>query len=65
MDILVFIFGAVIGSFLNVCIYRLPRGLSIVKPRSYCPKCKRQILWSNNIPIVSYLVLGGKCRDCR
>ncbi|MBP7056221.1 MAG: prepilin peptidase [Candidatus Omnitrophica bacterium] len=65
MEILVFIFGAVIGSFLNVCIYRLPLGLSIVRPRSYCPKCKRQILWSNNIPIVSYLVLGGRCRDCR
>lgn len=57
--------GLVVGSFLNVCIYRLPRGQSVVWPASHCPHCRRPLRWFENIPIVSYLVLGGVCRTCR
>ena len=60
-----FIFGALIGSFLNVCIYRIPEGKSIVSPRSYCPKCAHPVRSFDNVPLLSYLVLGGHCRDCR
>jgi len=56
--------GAVLGSFLNVCIVRLPLGQSLVRPRSRCPKCQRPIPWSENIPIISWLVLKGRCRGC-
>jgi leader peptidase (prepilin peptidase)/N-methyltransferase len=59
------LFGAIIGSFLNVCIHRLPRGSSVVWPASACPQCGRGLAWFENIPVVSYLVLGGKCRTCR
>jgi leader peptidase (prepilin peptidase)/N-methyltransferase len=59
-----FIFGAAIGSFLNVCIYRLPAGESVVTPRSRCPSCHTPIRSSDNIPIVSYLLLRGRCRGC-
>jgi len=59
-----FILGSVVGSFLNVCVYRLPRGLSVIKPRSRCPKCDSPIAWYDNIPIVSWLMLGAKCRHC-
>lgn len=62
--IIVFIFGAVIGSFLNVCIYRIPRGLSIISPSSACPFCGARIRFYDNIPIISYLILKGKCRNC-
>jgi leader peptidase (prepilin peptidase) / N-methyltransferase len=56
--------GLVFGSFLNVCISRLPRHESIVHPRSYCPRCKSPIRWFDNIPILSWLLLRGRCRDC-
>jgi leader peptidase (prepilin peptidase)/N-methyltransferase len=58
------IFGLLIGSFLNVCIYRWPRDLSVVRPRSYCPACEKQIAAWDNIPLVSYIMLAGKCRNC-
>jgi len=60
-----FILGAVVGSFLNVCIYRIPAGKSIVSPPSACPHCGQHIRWFQNIPILSYLFLGGKCASCR
>jgi leader peptidase (prepilin peptidase)/N-methyltransferase len=59
------LFGSVIGSFLNVCIYRLPLRKSIVWPASACPQCGRALSWYENIPIVSFAVLGGRCRTCR
>lgn len=59
-----FILGAVIGSFCNVCICRWPSGESVVQPRSRCPKCLNCIAWYDNIPLVSWLVLGAKCRHC-
>jgi leader peptidase (prepilin peptidase)/N-methyltransferase len=59
-----FIFGAVVGSFFNVCIFRLPAETSIVKPRSQCPYCKHPIRNCDNIPLVSFILLRGKCRDC-
>jgi len=62
--ILVVVVGLVWGSFLNVVIYRLPRDLSLVRPPSSCPKCGRRIKWYDNIPVLSYLLLGGKCRFC-
>lgn len=64
LTIIVFLFGLSIGSFLNVCIYRLPRGSSIVRPRSFCPSCGVPIAWYDNIPLLSYLLLRGRCRHC-
>lgn len=61
----VFLFGLITGSFLNVCIYRIPRGLSIIIPSSRCPSCNTPIKPWDNIPIVSYIFLGGKCRFCK
>ncbi len=59
-----FIVGAVVGSFLNVCIARIPNGESIVQPPSHCPKCKVAITFYDNIPLISYFVLRGQCRTC-
>ena len=59
------LFGSLIGSFLNVCIVRLPLDQSVVRPRSRCPRCGRQIAWFDNIPVLSWLVLGPRCRHCR
>ena len=65
MSILIFVLGLAIGSFLNVCIYRLPQGLSIHSPRrSFCPECRTPIRFYDNIPILSYLCLRGRCRHC-
>ena len=58
-------FGAIVGSFLNVCIYRLPLRRSIVWPSSACPHCGRELSWYENIPVLSYLSLRGRCRTCR
>ena len=63
--ILVFIFGLAIGSFLNVLIYRLPRDKKFVFGRSFCPACQKPIRFYDNIPVLSFLILGGKCRDCK
>lgn len=63
--ILAGLLGAVIGSFLNVVIYRIPAGLSLSMPPSHCPQCKSKIKWYDNIPIVSYILLGAKCRNCK
>ena len=61
----VFAFGLIFGSFLNVCIYRLPRDLSIVRPGSACPNCKRPIRFYDNVPVFSWLILRGRCRNCK
>jgi len=63
--IITIIMGLCIGSFLNVCIYRLPKEKSIVRPRSFCPNCKKTIKWYDNIPVVSFILLGAKCRYCK
>lgn len=62
--LLAFFGGACIGSFLNVCIHRIPRDQSVIRPRSYCPQCEAAIAWYDNIPIISYLALRAKCRHC-
>jgi leader peptidase (prepilin peptidase)/N-methyltransferase len=56
--------GLLLGSFLNVCIYRVPRDLSVVTPRSFCPECGKPVAWFDNIPVLSYARLKGHCRDC-
>lgn len=60
-----FVFGSIVGSFLNVCIHRMPRGESIVSPPSHCPHCRYSIPWFLNIPLATWLFLKGKCRNCR
>ncbi len=69
MDIILIIFIALIGlsfgSFMNVLILRVPKGISIVKPSSYCPQCMEDLAWKDNIPLISYILLKGKCRYCK
>lgn len=63
--ILAGVLGLCVGSFLNVVIYRVPNKMSLAKPNSHCPACKYQLRWYDNIPVLSYLILGGKCRNCK
>ncbi len=63
--IVVFVLGSVFGSFLNVCIHRMPKGESVVWPRSHCPKCKKRIPGYDNIPFISFIMLKGRCRICK
>ena len=63
--IIVFIFGSIVGSFLNVCIHRMPKSESVVWPRSHCPKCQKRIPGYDNIPFLSFIFLKGKCRYCK
>ncbi|HEY1744083.1 MAG TPA: prepilin peptidase, partial [Granulicella sp.] len=60
-----FLLGLIFGSFLNVCIARLPEGKSVVHPRSRCPQCGAAIRWYDNVPVISWLLLRGRCRDCK
>lgn len=59
------VLGLIFGSFLTALSYRLPRGVSIAKGRSICPNCKKKIAWYDNIPVISYIILGGRCRNCK
>ncbi len=61
----IFALGACIGSFLNVVVWRLPRGESLVNPPSHCPKCNKRLRWYDNLPVIGWIKLGGRCRDCR
>jgi leader peptidase (prepilin peptidase)/N-methyltransferase len=63
--VLLFVLGGCIGSFLNVCIVRIPEKLSIIKPPSHCPRCKKPIAFYDNIPLLSYIILAGRCRNCK
>ena len=63
--IFVIVMGGLWGSFANVCIHRLPKKQDVVLGRSHCPKCKKKILWHDNIPLFSYFLLNGKCRKCK
>jgi len=65
LSIVSIIFGALVGSFLNVCIFRLPKKESIIWPGSHCPHCKKQIKFYDNIPLISYILLMGECRYCK
>jgi leader peptidase (prepilin peptidase)/N-methyltransferase len=65
VSVVAFLYGAMIGSFLNVCIERIPNGGSVVHPSSHCPKCKASIAFYDNVPLASYLFLLGRCRSCR
>ncbi|RZM19204.1 MAG: prepilin peptidase [Pedobacter sp.] len=65
LNVFVVVFGLFIGSFLNVVIYRVPRGESIAYPGSHCPQCNGAIRFYDNIPVLSYLILLGKCRHCK
>ena len=60
-----FILGSMVGSFLNVCVYRMPRDLSVVHPPSHCPNCEYRIPWYLNMPLITWLVLRGKCAQCK
>jgi len=62
--IFIFVFGSCVGSFLNVCVHRLPKSESLVFPGSFCPKCKTPVKWYDNVPILSFFLLRGRCRNC-
>ncbi|MCK4727352.1 MAG: prepilin peptidase [Desulfobacterales bacterium] len=64
IELVIFLFGTAVGSFLNVCIYRLPRSISLIRPRSMCPSCQAKIAFYDNVPVASYLWLRGRCRHC-
>ena len=64
ISVVIFLFGLVVGSFDNVAIYRIPEGMSIFAPRSFCPKCEEPIAWYDNIPPISYIILRSRCRHC-
>ena len=64
-EIYFFIIGSIVGSFLNVCIYRIPHGISIVLPASHCPHCRYKIPFYLNVPIIGWFLIGGKCRNCK
>lgn len=63
-SVVFFVFGSMVGSFLNVCIYRMPLGLSVVSPPSHCPHCKYAIPWFLNMPLITWLMLRGRCKNC-
>ena len=63
--VITIVVGLLVGSFLNVVIYRVPQGMSIATPPSHCPKCNERIKWYDNIPLISYIILKGKCRHCK
>ena len=66
MLVIIFIvFGLVFGSFFSCMGYRIPNKISVIKPNSFCPKCKKELKWYMNIPVFSYLFLGGKCKYCQ
>ena len=65
LNIFAFILGMIVGSFFNVCIHRLPLSESVVWPGSHCPACRKPVRWYDNIPVVSFILLDGKCRDCK
>jgi leader peptidase (prepilin peptidase)/N-methyltransferase len=64
MSLLLFLFGLIFGSFLNVCIHRIPKNESVAFPGSHCPECDAKLAWYDNIPLLSFLALRGKCRSC-
>jgi leader peptidase (prepilin peptidase) / N-methyltransferase len=59
------VMGGAVGSFLNVVVYRLPNGVSLITPPSHCPACKQPIRWFDNVPVFGWIMLGGRCRNCR
>jgi leader peptidase (prepilin peptidase)/N-methyltransferase len=65
IELLIFIIGSIVGSFLNVCIYRIPKNISLIKPGSHCPNCKKPIPIYYNIPVISWILLKGKCGNCK
>src|SRR4029450_1027450 len=63
--VFLFLLGACVGSFLNGVVWRLPRGESLITPPSHCPKCNTPLKWYDNLPVIGWIKLGGKCRDCK
>ena len=64
LALLFLVIGSAVGSFVNVCVYRLPRGMSVLRPRSRCPRCRSSIAARDNLPIIGWLILRGRCRVC-